>query len=62
MYVRTKVSNVGGEDALPPLREGGREPCPPFQFTQNAVFETSRDEKTTDNDGNKSIRPCLIFV
>ena len=28
--------------------------APPFWFTKNTAFETSRNDKTTDNDGKTS--------
>ena len=34
-----------------------RGPCTPFPFTQNTVFETFPNDKTTDNDGNERIIP-----
>ena len=38
--------------------KAGRTPlsaaCAPFWFTKNTAFETSRNDKTTDNDGKRN--------
>ena len=51
-----RVSSIGGEVMHCRRFVGAREAVPPFQFTQNTVFGTSRHDKTTDNDGNIRIK------